>query len=176
MKKYLFIFLQLFLCGLFFIALLFSACGEEGRQKKTYDGDLTGDAEDDGGYLSDAGQKCRSTSDCPEGFFCNVEFVCESETGLEDGGDEDADDGDIPDSSDDDDDTLDSERETGFFEASYISAQTAEALERAEQYLLKTVPGHAWHRLLTIYENGGDVAAAAEDLKAKIDDMVERLT
>jgi hypothetical protein len=42
-------------------------------------------------------------------------------------------------------------------------------------YLKRVVPGYIFSRFLIIHENGGDLRNHAEDLKAVIDDMVERL-
>lgn len=50
-----------------------------------------------------------------------------------------------------------------------------EARDRALDYLLKVVPGYIMGRLEIIAANGGDVPAAANQLKALIDEMVEQL-
>ncbi len=47
-----------------------------------------------------------------------------------------------------------------------------EAGDRALRYLLQRVPGYIWGRLCIIYASGGDVRAAADELKAKIDEMM----
>ncbi len=57
----------------------------------------------------------------------------------------------------------------------YISSHSSEAIIRANKYLDNVAPGHIWNRLLIIYENEGDVEQAADEFKAKIDKMVERL-
>lgn len=57
----------------------------------------------------------------------------------------------------------------------YVSTQSKEGNGRALDYLLKIVPGYIMGRLKIIAANGGDVAAAADALKAKIDEMVTRL-
>jgi len=49
------------------------------------------------------------------------------------------------------------------------------AIERARDYLLNRVPGYVYGRLAIIAANGGDVAGAADGLKAAIDGMVARL-
>jgi hypothetical protein len=46
---------------------------------------------------------------------------------------------------------------------------------RALDYLFKIVPGYVYGRLKVIAVNGGDVKAAADELKVKIDEMVTRL-
>jgi len=51
----------------------------------------------------------------------------------------------------------------------------ADAVARAEQYLSRVVTGHIFERLKSIAVNGGDVQAAVDELKRRIDDMVERL-
>lgn len=56
-----------------------------------------------------------------------------------------------------------------------ISVLSDTARARALDYLLKIVPGYVYGRLAIIAVNGGDVAAAADSLKGKIDEMVERL-
>lgn len=48
--------------------------------------------------------------------------------------------------------------------------------DRALDYLLKRVPGYVMGRLEVIAVNGGDVKAAAVELKARIDEMVLKLT
>ncbi len=57
----------------------------------------------------------------------------------------------------------------------YVHAESDEGLERAIGYLLKRVPGYVYGRLVTIAANGGDVRKAADELKSKIDEIVERL-
>jgi hypothetical protein len=58
---------------------------------------------------------------------------------------------------------------------SYAPVQSEEASGRAWDYLLKRVPGYIYGRLKIVAVNGGDVKAAAEELKGKIDELVERL-
>lgn len=59
---------------------------------------------------------------------------------------------------------------------SFVSVQSPEARTRALDYLYKIVPGYIMGRLKIIAVNGGDVRAAADEVKAKIDEMVERLS
>lgn len=58
---------------------------------------------------------------------------------------------------------------------SFVAARSPLALERARRYMSNVVPGHVWNRLLLIHHNGGSVQAEAEELKAKIDEMVNRI-
>lgn len=58
---------------------------------------------------------------------------------------------------------------------SFVPVQSEEAKGRAWDYLLKRVPGYIYGRLKIVAVNGGDVKAAAEELKVKIDELVERL-
>lgn len=58
----------------------------------------------------------------------------------------------------------------------YVSAHSSEAITRAQKYLDNVAPGHVWNRLLIIFENEGDVQEAADTFKAKIDEMVDRLS
>lgn len=57
----------------------------------------------------------------------------------------------------------------------FTPSLSEEGNERAVDYLLKRVPGYVYGRLKIIAANGGDVAAAADALKTKIDEMVTRL-
>lgn len=57
----------------------------------------------------------------------------------------------------------------------FVSVISDTARTRALDYLLKIVPGYIYGRLAIIAANGGDVHAAADALKAKIDEVVERL-
>ena len=57
----------------------------------------------------------------------------------------------------------------------YVVAKSNDGYERAINYLDRVVPGHIWNRLLTIYENRGDVERAAASLKNNIDEMVKKL-
>jgi hypothetical protein len=57
----------------------------------------------------------------------------------------------------------------------FVRSNTDNGLDRAIMYLKRVVPGYIFSRFLIIHENGGDVLQHAEDLKAVIDDMVERL-
>lgn len=56
-----------------------------------------------------------------------------------------------------------------------ISSQSRQAQRRAEAYLKRVAPGHVYSRLAIVAANRGDVAAVAEALKAKIDEMVSFL-
>ena len=58
----------------------------------------------------------------------------------------------------------------------WVDCETTLALERAEKYLQRSVPGHIWPRLALIAVNDGDVAGAADLLHDKIDEMVAKLT
>lgn len=58
---------------------------------------------------------------------------------------------------------------------SFVPVQSEEAKGRAWDYLLKRVPGYIYGRLKIVAVNGGDVKAAAEELKVKIDELVLRL-
>ncbi len=60
-------------------------------------------------------------------------------------------------------------------DATFVNVQSDEAKGRALDYLYKIVPGYIMGRLKIIAVNGGDVKAAADELKARIDEMVERL-
>lgn len=59
--------------------------------------------------------------------------------------------------------------------ASYAFVGTQLALDRALAYLDRVVPGYIMGRLLIIRESGGDVKAAADVLKERIDEMVDGL-
>lgn len=58
--------------------------------------------------------------------------------------------------------------------ASYEPSTTGTGMSTAIKYLQSVVPGHIWNRLLVIHENGGDVKAAADELKRGIDELVAR--
>jgi len=58
----------------------------------------------------------------------------------------------------------------------YVDMDSTEGLRRAEHYLLNVLPGHIFERFKVVMAASGDVGAAAEDLKAKIDELVGRLT
>lgn len=58
---------------------------------------------------------------------------------------------------------------------SFAPALSEEGKKRAMDYLFKRVTGYIYNPLKTIAVNGGDVRAAADELKDKIDKMVERL-
>lgn len=58
---------------------------------------------------------------------------------------------------------------------SYIRYDDPEAVERAEKYLLRVVPGHIWSRMLLAHKTGGDVKDLAKQLKDLIDEMVDKL-
>ena len=57
----------------------------------------------------------------------------------------------------------------------FVSVESPEARGRALDYLYKIVPGYIMGRLKIIAISGGDVKAAADELKNKIDEMVDRL-
>lgn len=57
----------------------------------------------------------------------------------------------------------------------FVSVDNSVAFERAIDYLLKRVPGYIMGRLEIIAYHKQDVRQAAEQLKAKIDEMVMRL-
>lgn len=61
-------------------------------------------------------------------------------------------------------------------EETFILSTSEEGATRAREYLEKVVPGHVWSRLLILAEHGEPVAEIAEALKARVDEMVERLT
>lgn len=58
---------------------------------------------------------------------------------------------------------------------SYVRSESGMALNRAEEYLSRTVPSHVWNRLLIVKANGGDVRLSADVLIDNIEDMVQRL-
>lgn len=58
---------------------------------------------------------------------------------------------------------------------SYVRTQSTMGLNRAESYLMNTVPTHIWNRLLVVKANGGDVRMNAELLIDNIEQMIERL-
>lgn len=60
-------------------------------------------------------------------------------------------------------------------EAELVSAQTQEGLDRAVRYCVKTIPGHIFGRFKIIAANNGDLVEVAEELKATINEMLERL-
>lgn len=55
----------------------------------------------------------------------------------------------------------------------YVESETA--LQRAQDYLAKVVPGYICGRMEIIALNGGDVRQAAKELKKRIDEIVKRL-
>ncbi len=57
----------------------------------------------------------------------------------------------------------------------YVHAESDEGLERAIDYLLKRIPGYVYGRMCIVAANGGDVRKAADELKGKIDELVDRL-
>ena len=71
---------------------------------------------------------------------------------------------------------LDVKAIAGMDEKPMVTADSHAGLDRAVYYLLNTVPGHVFERLKVIATAGGDVGAAADDLKAKIDELAGRLT
>lgn len=58
---------------------------------------------------------------------------------------------------------------------SFVSVNDKQAIDRTLFYLHSVVPGWIWGRLLTLAANKQDVRAAANQLKATIDDMVGRI-
>ena len=72
-------------------------------------------------------------------------------------------------------DALDSDVDSSFTADLYVHSESDEGLGRAIDYLLKRIPGYVYGRLVTIAANGGDVRKAADELKGKIDELVERL-
>ncbi len=72
-------------------------------------------------------------------------------------------------------DTLSAHADSSLTTDLYVHAESDEGLERAIDYLLKRIPGYVYGRLVTIAANGGDVRKAADELKGKIDELVERL-
>lgn len=57
----------------------------------------------------------------------------------------------------------------------YVRYSDPQAIVRAENYLKNQVPGHIWPRLLTIYENQGDVKRVLGELREKLDEFEQRL-
>ena len=57
----------------------------------------------------------------------------------------------------------------------YTDSLSAEGAERAERYLLRVVPGHIYRSLKILAANGCNLSAAADSLKARIDEMVAEL-
>lgn len=74
---------------------------------------------------------------------------------------------------DEDDDTVHADAE---MEKSYVETFSDAGRERAIHYLLGVVPGHIFNRLSQLAANGNDVGGVAEQLQAKIDEMVKLLT
>ena len=58
---------------------------------------------------------------------------------------------------------------------SYVDVESPEALDRAESYMRRRVPGYIWGRLLIIAAIGGNVKDVADWLHDEIDSMVGRL-
>lgn len=77
--------------------------------------------------------------------------------------------GNVRERSEKDGDEEDEPREPGI---SYIPYDDPDALDRAIKYLQNIVPGHIFNRFKQIYASGGDVEAAAEQLKLRIDEFV----
>lgn len=73
------------------------------------------------------------------------------------------------------DQDVDAGEEDDDFGQSYVRIDDPRARERAELYLLEIVPGHIWLRMLVAVETGGDVAQLADELIAKIREMVDKL-
>lgn len=76
---------------------------------------------------------------------------------------------------DDDDDEMAHEIQGPETIPAYVDMDSEESLRRVERYLSNTLPGHIFGRFKIIMAANGDVETAAEDLKAKIDELVERL-
>lgn len=57
----------------------------------------------------------------------------------------------------------------------FVKLTDPKAEGRALGYLTRAVPGHIWKRLLIVAAHGGDIAAAAQIVHDKVDEMVERL-
>jgi hypothetical protein len=57
----------------------------------------------------------------------------------------------------------------------YVRSSDPDALARVEDYLLKTLIGHARPRLAVIAASGGDVLATVAALKAKLDELAAQL-
>lgn len=74
-----------------------------------------------------------------------------------------------------DEDAPEEEEQPKKYEPSFVSIDSAEALERSIGYLERVVPGHIWNRLLVVHEAGGDVRNEADKVKQIIDDMVSRI-
>jgi len=51
-----------------------------------------------------------------------------------------------------------------------------EAIRRIRTYMARVIPGHIYNRLAILLANGEDVGEAAEELKDKIDEIVDRLS
>lgn len=60
-------------------------------------------------------------------------------------------------------------------DAEIVLAQSPEGLDRAVKYCVNTIPGHIYGRFKIIAANDGQLVKVAEELKASIDEMVERL-
>jgi hypothetical protein len=56
-----------------------------------------------------------------------------------------------------------------------VRSISEKALERAEKYLRMKVPGYIQSRLIIVAANGGNVEAAADRLKVRIDELVATL-
>lgn len=57
-----------------------------------------------------------------------------------------------------------------------VTYQDELAATRALEYLRKVIPGHVYDRLAIIAYSGGDVREAGEELKQKVDEIVEKLS
>lgn len=60
-------------------------------------------------------------------------------------------------------------------EASYVEIQSDDGIERNRHYLSKTVTGWIWNRFGQLKAAGADVRQAADELKAAVDEMVEKI-
>jgi hypothetical protein len=57
----------------------------------------------------------------------------------------------------------------------YVNITDPEATPRIESYLLRRIPGHVITHLVKYKENGGDVREIAEELIAKIREIVDKI-
>ena len=69
----------------------------------------------------------------------------------------------------------DSKAEEEQYPDNYQQSISDDGLRLAMRYLVRVIPGHIWNHLLIVYQNDGDYKQAAEQLKASIDAMVDRL-
>ena len=57
----------------------------------------------------------------------------------------------------------------------WVRASDPCVVDRAERYLLSTIPGHIRRHMVLIATNGGDVRAIADALKAEVDRVIDDL-